>query len=154
MEQIDAYLNIVRSLNPLPPSCVATASQVYPILDALLARYAKTYFISERVGYVLRRGLTFFPMQALQPVLQPLLDRMNSAFESSGYPSYVWIIGKCAAKFANAARGPMGAEVAGILARSFEQLTLGVGKLLQGTTAIELPDGECLWASVTLGFQI
>ncbi|EIW67770.1 hypothetical protein TREMEDRAFT_74507 [Tremella mesenterica DSM 1558] len=141
-EQIDAFLNVVGTLTPLPQSCLSTPTAVYAVLDALLARHAQIYYISERTGYVLRRGLTFFPTTALEPVLQPMLERMTLAFEQSGYPSYVWIVGKSAAKFANAARGssPHALGVADLLGGALERVTLQVGKMLTSKTAVEIPD--------------
>jgi transportin-3 len=146
LEQIDAYLTIVRTLKPVPESCFPTCPAIYSVLDALLARYAKLYYIAERVGSVLRRGLVFFPHRALEPVVQPVLERMVLAFEQTGYASYLWITGKLAAKFGEAARGPGGEALAGLLARSFEGITMALGKQLQTKVAIEIPDGESMTA--------
>jgi len=142
LEQIDSYLAIVRTLDPVPESCLPTCLAVYSILDTLLARFAERYYISERVCSVLRRGLGFFPTRALEPVIQPLLERMSLAFDETGYASYLWITGKVAAKFADAAREPGGEGVAGLLSRAFEGITTALGKLLQTKVALEVPDGD------------
>ncbi|WVR06683.1 hypothetical protein IAU60_003715 [Kwoniella sp. DSM 27419] len=140
LEQIDSYLAVVRLLDPMPETCYQTCSAVYAILDALLARYAKLYYISERVGSVLRRGLAFFPAQALEPVIQPVMERMALAFDQTGYASYLWITGKVASKFGDAAKQPGGEALAGLLVRSFESVTTAMAKLLQGKVAVEIPD--------------
>ncbi len=142
LEQIDSYLAIVRTLDPVPESCFPTCLAVYTILDTLLARYAKLYYISERVGSVLRRGLGFFPAKALEPVIHPLLERMALAFEETGYASYLWITGKVAAKFADVAKAPGGEGVSALLGRAFEGVTTALNKLLQSKISLEIPDGE------------
>lgn len=108
----------------------------------MLARYAKLFYISERVGSVLRRGLAFFPAQALEPVLQPLLERIASAFDETGYATYLWITGKTAAKFGEAAQRSGGDGVARLLGMAFEAVTNGLSKLLQTKVALEIPDGQ------------
>jgi transportin-3 len=142
LELLDAYLSIVRTLDPVPESCYVTCSAIYSILDALLARYAQQYFIAERVGSVLRRGLAFFPPQALEPVLQPLLERMSTSFDQTGYASYLWITGKVTARFGEIAKRPGGEQLANMLGGVFERITGGLQKILQVKTAIEISDGE------------
>ncbi|WWC88244.1 uncharacterized protein L201_003150 [Kwoniella dendrophila CBS 6074] len=138
LEQIDSYLSIVRSLDPLPEECFQTALEVYGILDTLLSKYAKLYYISERVGTVLRRGLGFFPTRALEPIIQPLLERMSISFEQTGFSSYLWITGKVASKFGNSANE--NEALGGLLVRSFENVTTSMAKLLQTKVALEIPD--------------
>ncbi|WRT66764.1 uncharacterized protein IL334_003727 [Kwoniella shivajii] len=140
LEQIDSFLSVVRTLDPVPESCFQTASAVYGILDALLARYAKLYYISERVGTVLRRGLAFFPARALEPVIQPVLERMALAFDQTGFASYLWITGKVAGKFGDSAQQPGGETLGSLLVRSFESVTTAMAKLLQTKVALEIPD--------------
>ncbi|ORY31770.1 armadillo-type protein [Naematelia encephala] len=139
-EQIDAFLGIIRTLDPVPETCFPTCSLVYSILDRLLARYAKLYFISERVGSLMRRGLAFFPARALEPVVQPVLERMAIAFDETGYASYLWIVGKVTAKFGDAARGPEGETVSALLGAAFERVTSSLSATLQGKVALEIPD--------------
>ncbi|KAK8864138.1 hypothetical protein IAR55_001384 [Kwoniella newhampshirensis] len=140
LEQIDAYLSVIRTLDPVPQSCFATCSAVYSIIDTLLERYAKLYYISERVGSVLRRGLTFFPNAALEPVVQPVLERMALAFDQTGYASYLWITGKVTSKFGDAARNVGGETLGRLLLTSFESVTTAMAKLLQNKVALEIPD--------------
>ncbi|WVN85688.1 uncharacterized protein L203_100837 [Cryptococcus depauperatus CBS 7841] len=140
LEQIDAYLTIVRTLEPVPETCYPTCGVVYGILDAMLAKYAKIYHISEKVGSVLRRGLTFFPLTALDPILPSLIQRMSIAFEETGYASYLWIIGKIADKFGDAAQRPGGEGIRDMLVKSFEGVTKGLARILEGKLAVEVPD--------------
>lgn len=140
LEQIDSYLSVVRTLDPVPESCFATAASVYHILDTLLARYAKLYYISERVGSILRRGLTFFPEQALEPVVRHVLERMSTSFAQTGYASYLWITGKVAAKFSDTARKPGHEAVAGLIVGAFVNVTGSLTELLRIKTALEIAD--------------
>lgn len=143
LEQIDSFLSIVRTINPLPQTCFGTPQAIFPILDTLLAKYSKLYFITERVGSLFRRGLFFFPPQALEPVIQPLLDRMVSSFEMTGYASHLWIIGKTVNRLGPRIRGPQGEMLAGMLVRVFESVTTALSKLLNTKMAVQIPDGEC-----------
>lgn len=140
LEQIDSYLSVVRTLDPVPESCFPTAASVYSILDTLLSRYAKLYYISERVGSILRRGLTFFPERALEPVVQPVLERMSTSFSQTGYASYLWITGKVATKFSDTARKPGHEALAQLLVGAFENVTVSLAKLLTIKTALEIAD--------------
>ncbi|BEJ17243.1 hypothetical protein CspHIS471_0606440 [Cutaneotrichosporon sp. HIS471] len=140
LEQIDSYLTVVRTLDPVPKSCYPTAASIYQILDKLLERYAKLYFISERVGSILRRGLTFFPERALEPVVQPVLARLTASFAQTGYSSYLWITGKIASKFARTAKQPGHEGLAQLLVGAFQTVTDSLGKLLALKDAREIAD--------------
>jgi len=140
LEQLDAYLAVIRTLDPVPESCYPTAASVYNVLDALLARYARLYYISERVGSILRRGLAFFPQAALEPVVQPVLARLSTSFSQTGYASYLWITGKVATKFADIAQRPGGEALSALLIGAFENVTETLAKLLQVKTALEISD--------------
>ena len=151
LEQIDAFLAVVRTLDPLPESCFPTCLAVYEILDTLLARYARLYYISQRVTSVIRRGLTFFPDRALEPVVKPLLDRLAMTFDQTGHAEYLWILGKVNAKFANVMQALGGENVAAYLGQTFESCTQAVSKLLQTKVVVEIPDGGFCTASPRSG---
>ncbi|TXT13275.1 hypothetical protein VHUM_00642 [Vanrija humicola] len=140
LEQLDAYLAVIRTISPLPGSCFATAATVYSVLDTLLSKYALRYYISERVGSILRRGLTFFPESALEPVVQPVLERMATSFSQTGYASYLWITGKVASKFGETAQQPGHEALAALLVGAFENVTASLDKLLQVKSAVEIAD--------------
>jgi transportin-3 len=144
LEQIDAFLTVIRTINPFPQSCYPTALAVYQVLDTCLVKYSKFYFMSERVGSVIRRGLFFFPPPALEPVLQPLLERMMACFESTGYATYLWITGKVVNKFGNLTRRPGSEALSGLLIRTLESMTTQMGSVLATKTPIEIPDGESI----------
>jgi transportin-3 len=135
-------LTPIRTLSPFPASCYPTATAVYGIFDTLLQHHSKTYFISDRLSSTIRRGLAFFPPEALQPVLQPLMERMASCFDETGFACYLWIIGKVTSKFGEAAIGPGGDGLAGLLGGAFEKVTQVLGRRLGEKTAVEMPDGE------------
>ena len=115
---------------------------MFALFDALLAKYGKLYFISERVGAVLRRGLGFFPARALEPHLQAILGRMVASFAETGYASFIWIVGKLAAKFGDASRGPSGDSVGQILGGAFQRIAEDLKKLIEIKPAESMPDGE------------
>jgi transportin-3 len=117
---------------------------MFALFDALLAKYGKLYFVSERVGSVLRRGLAFFPTRALEPVLEVVLGRMVASFSETGYASFIWIVGKLAAKFGDASRGPSGDNVGRILGGAFERIAEDLKKLVAIKPAESIPDGELL----------
>lgn len=136
----------IRTFEPFPESCVPAAVGVYQILDSLLAQHAKVYYISERMGAILRRGLQFFPPHALQPVIQPVMERMALCFEETGYASYLWIIGKVTARFGEAATAGSGGDaLAGLLGGAFEKVTQVLATRLESRTAVEMPDGQSLF---------
>ncbi|ORX37045.1 armadillo-type protein [Kockovaella imperatae] len=141
LERLDAFLSVVGEFDPLPSSCMATPQTVYAVLDQLIARYSHLYYISERVGSVLRRGLAFFPITALQPVLPPVLERMASTFATTHYASYLWIIGKIAGKLGASTSGAaLGAAETRLVIGAFESVTTELERLLTTKQAIEIPD--------------
>lgn len=90
----------------------------------------------------LRRGLAFFPPEAIQPILQQLMERMAGCFDETGFACYLWIVGKVAGKFGGAATGPGGEGMAGLLGGAFEKVTQVLARRLGEKTAVEMPDGE------------
>ena len=147
LEQIQAYLSAVQTLHPVPESCFPTCDAVYSILDSILSRYAKIYYIAERVAAVLRRGLFFYPARALEPTIPLLLARMAGCFEQTGYASYVWVIAKTAEKCGDLVNEPAWEHLAPLLDRAFEGVSNSLSKLCSmrgGGT--EIPDGMfSLW---------
>ncbi|KAG8901213.1 Nuclear import receptor [Tulasnella sp. 403] len=94
LELLEALLMIVQSFGEeLPTACHGTAAEVYPILDALIAKYGTHYFVSERVCRVLRQGLQFFGASAL-PLAPTVLRRAATSFQSTGYSSFLWLQAK------------------------------------------------------------
>lgn len=142
MEQVQAYLSVVQTLHPVPEFCFPTCNTIYSILDSLLARHAKVYYIAERVAAVLRRGLYFFPAKALESTIPTLLGRMADSFEQTGYASYIWVIGKTAEKCGDLTCEPAWEHLAPLLDRVFEGVSTSLSKLCsQRGGGIAIPDG-------------
>lgn len=178
LEQIDAYLSIVRTLSPFPPSCYPSAGRIYAILDVLLEKFGGVYHISEKVGSVLRRGLIFFPAEVLVGsgvgaegedgdrsggtrggeggLVSQLIKRMQTSFEETGYASYLWIMGKIVDKFSDMVLSSTsggeteaaGRMVGELLGRGFESVTTSLGRLLERKVAVEIPDGKSFFPSL------
>ncbi len=143
-EQIDSFLSVIRTLKPVPEACYATAGPLYQLVDQVLLRYGNTYHVAERAGSVVRRGLAFFPKRALVPLLEPLLSRMVSSFRETGYASYLWIIGKTAAKFGEDKSEPLDQQSTALIAHTFEEVCMELQKLVAVKPAPMIPDGESL----------
>lgn len=137
MEQLAKVLQVVTAelRAELPPECGATAQEAYAVLDALLARHAQVYFLSERTSALVRRALLFFRERAA-PALPALLDRFASCFEVTGYSGYVWIVGKCIDQCAERAEPPLRAA----LASAFERVCTKVFAMLTASPPDELND--------------
>ena len=72
------------------------------------------------------------------------MERMASCFDETGFACYLWIIGKVTSKFGEAAVGPGGDGLAGLLGGAFEKVTQVLARRLGEKTAVEMPDGESL----------
>lgn len=70
------------------------------------------------------------------------MERMASCFDETGFACYLWIIGKVGSKFGEAAVGPGGDGLAGLLGGAFEKVTQVLSRRLGEKTAVEMPDGE------------
>ncbi|PKI85215.1 Nuclear import receptor [Malassezia vespertilionis] len=118
IEQLARILQVmgVSLASTLPESCAATCSQAYAILDRVLELHGSVYFVSERTSSLIRRALIFFGHRA-EPTLAPLLERLASSFESTGFSGYVWIVGKCIEQFGHGAGAPLFALLSSALER-------------------------------------
>jgi transportin-3 len=138
LDQLDAYLGVIKTLTPFPQACYATCAALYQVLDGLLVRYCANLSVCERTCSVLRRGLVFFPAAALEPVVSPVLQRMSQCFEQTGLAAYLWISGKVVATFSPVS----GEALHPLFASVFEQETVKVTKMLEEQSAMGIPDGE------------
>jgi len=94
LENLEAMLAIIQSFGEeLPPSCANSAQEAWSVFDPMLTKLATNYDVSERITRVLRGGLRFFGTSVM-PAVPPLLMRMALSYESSGFSSFLWIIGK------------------------------------------------------------
>jgi transportin-3 len=152
LDQLEAYIVNVKSLDTLPPSCIATPEAIYAILENLLEKYASSYGIAEKATRLLRRGLAFFPWSHIQALVPRILARMMTCFEVSGHSSYIWLIDRTVALFgerlAVLAGSPEGSVLETSFSAAFERMTTQVKTLETQQDATQIPDskrtkGEC-----------
>lgn len=121
----------------LPPACQNTCQDAWSVFDTFLSKYSANYDLSERVTRVLRRGIDLFNKSSLS-VATSVLARMFFAFESTGYPSFLWIAGKIVGRFGHENDSNFRSSIKEL----FERSTNKVASLLQVKTPGEIPDGE------------
>lgn len=131
-------LHVIQSFGEeLPPACKDTAAQIYGVLDTLIAKHGSHYFISERVCRVIRMGIQFYADSA-RSLVPAMLQRVATAFHSSGFSSFLWLLGKATSFYA--------AEQDAALLRAFkdayEMASLKVFAMLKSQPAADMPDGE------------
>lgn len=139
MEQLEKFLHVVGSQfsEGLPPTCSQTCQEAYAILDSILAQHHATFFVSERTCALLRRSLSFFGNLAI-PTLPTLLERLVSSFENTGFPGYIWIVGKVLDGFGNLQDEQL---MAG-MSSAFQRTSSKVLGMMESTSPQELSDGE------------
>lgn len=137
MEQIERFLRILceTSIPAVPTSCAKTCKDAYDIIDALLAQYGSTYFISERACALLRRAIVYFGSVAL-PTIPALLSRLTDNFEKTAFPAYIWIVGKCIDRYGKEAQG----DLSWSLQTAYERISAKVFNLLESTPPSDLSD--------------
>ncbi len=105
------------------------------MIDRVLAAHGNVFFISERSCALLRRGLGFFGSLAAS-TLVPLLERLASCFEQTGFPGYVWIVGKCVDQFGRESNLALRAALQG----ATERVNGKMVQLLDNTMPAEMGD--------------
>ncbi|SNX83219.1 related to MTR10 - involved in nuclear protein import [Melanopsichium pennsylvanicum] len=137
MEQLEKMLAVIgTSLSDhLPEACSKTCEEAYSVIDRVLASHGNVFFISERSSALLRRGLALFSSLAAS-ILVPLLERLASCFEQTGFSGYVWIVGKCIDQFGR--DGNMAVRAA--LQGASERVNGKMVQLLEDTMPAELGD--------------
>lgn len=130
---------MIRTVPPmgdeLPESCQGTVLDVWGVLDALLQRHGAERAIAERTCSTLRYGLEFFGAHAIPAVLS-LLERLSACYESTGFASFVWIIGKTT-RFFGDEEAP---ELRTAFARAFERVSQQTFGLLKIQRPEDVPD--------------
>ncbi|PWN54005.1 ARM repeat-containing protein [Violaceomyces palustris] len=135
MEQLEKFLQIVGGGGSgfhehlLPEPCSRTAVEAYSVIDKLIANHGHVFFISERASALIRRGLSFFGPLAI-PALPPLLDRLSEAFERTGFPGNVWIVGKCIDGYGRMADDALRSS----LSNAFERISAKVMAMLENSS--------------------
>jgi transportin-3 len=137
LENLEAMLHVIRTFgDELPPACQNTCEEAWPVFDIFLSKYGSEYDIAEHTTRVLRHGINLFGSAAL-PIADSVMARMSVAFETTGFPSYLWIGGKVIGRFGN--------EESISLRASFQQLyersTNKVVAFLQVKLPGDIPDG-------------
>jgi transportin-3 len=136
LENLEVMLHVVQGYGEeLPPACQDTCQDAWLVFDTFLSKYSANYDLSERATRVLRRGIDLFNKSAL-PVATSVLARMSFAFESTGYPSFLWIAGKIIGRFGY----EEDSNFRGAVKELFERSTTKVASLLQVKTPGEIPD--------------
>lgn len=137
MEQLEKMLAVIGTslTRYLPSACAKTCEEAYSVIDQVLAAHGNVFFISERASGLLRRGLSLFDNLAA-PSLVPLLERLASCFEQTGFPGYVWIVGKCIDQFGRDSN--MAARAA--LQGASERVNGKMVQLLENTMPAEMGD--------------
>ena len=139
LENLEVMLHVIQGYGEeLPPACQNTCQDAWSVFDTFLSKYSANYDLSERVTRVLRRGIDLFNNKSLLPVATSVLARMFFGFESTGYPSFLWIAGKIVGRFGHEDDSNFRNSVKEL----FERSTNKVASLLQVKTPGEIPDGE------------
>jgi transportin-3 len=131
-------LHVIQTFgDELPAACQNSCEDAWSIFDRFLTKYGSDYGICERTTRVLRHGLTLFGNAAL-PIAASVIARLSAGFDTTGFPSNLWIAGKVIQRFGN--------EDSPSLRRAFqeayEHATQKVVSLLQVKSPGELPDGK------------
>lgn len=135
MEQLEKMLAVIGGSQHLPEACAKTCEEAYSVIDRVLAAHGNTFFISERASALLRRGLSLFGRLAASSLV-PLLERLSSCFEQTGFPGYVWIVGKCVDQFGREEDLAIRAALQG----AFERVNSKMVHLLENTMPAEMGD--------------
>jgi transportin-3 len=138
LENLEVMLHVIQGYGEeLPAACQETCQDAWLVFDTFLSKYGANYDLSERATRVLRRGIDLFNKSAL-PVATSVLARMSFAFESTGYPSFLWIAGKIIGRFGY----ENDSNFRGAVKEIFERSTTKVASLLQAKSPGDIPDGE------------
>lgn len=137
LELLETMLYVVQSFGEdLPPACKNTAGEIYQVLDTLIAQQGPHYFISERACRVLRLGIQFYGDSA-RSLVPTFLQRVATAFQSTGFSSFLWLLGKATSFYAAEQDGSL------LLAfkTAYEMASLKVFSMLKLQPAGDMPDG-------------
>jgi len=130
-------LHVIHSFGEeLPAACQNSCEEAWSVFDSFIAKYGSDYDIAERTTRVLRHGVNLFGNAAL-PVAPSVVARMSFAFETTGFPSYLWIAGKIIGRFGNEENETLRLSFQEI----YERSTNKVVSLLQLKSPRDMPDG-------------
>ncbi|KAL4241751.1 Armadillo-like helical [Abortiporus biennis] len=136
LENLEVMLGVIETFGEqLPTSCQNTCEEAWSVFDPFLAQYGSEFHICERATRVIRQGIVFFGKACL-PVLPSVLNRMGSAFETSGLSSYLWIVGKIIGRFGNEENPTLRAA----FKDAYERCSNKVLQVLQEKSPGQIPD--------------
>jgi len=136
LENLEVMLHVIRGFGEeLPAACQNSCQEAWGIFDGFLLKFGSDYDIAERTTRVLRHAINLFGDASL-PVAPSVVARMSVGFESTGFPSYLWIAGKIISTFGNE-ENP---SLRGSFREVYERSTRKVVSLLQTKSPGDLPD--------------
>lgn len=142
LESLEVMLAVIDTFGEeLPQACRNSCKEAWTVFDSFIAKYGSDYNVCERVTRVLRLGLNFFGADA-KPVIPSVLLRMATAFQATGYASYLWIIGKIIGRFGF----EEDVELRTAFKHAFEQVSTKLVTTLQETQPSRIPDGRLYYA--------
>ena len=140
LENLEMMLHVIQTFGDhLPAACGNSCSEAWAVFDAFISKYRTDYHVAERTTRVLRHGITLFGDAAL-PIAPSVLSRMSTAFELTGFPSYLWIAGKVIGRFGNEEDPSLRSAILDVYERSTEKLIA----MLHQKTPNEIPDGKAM----------
>lgn len=130
-------LHVIQTFgDELPSACQNSCDSAWSIFDNFLAKYGSDYDLCERTTRVLRHGLTLFGNSAL-PVAASVMSRLISDFDTTGFPSNLWIAGKIIQRFGN----EEDLRLRSSFQEVYERSTRKIITMLQAKSPGEIPDG-------------
>ncbi|KAI0687777.1 ARM repeat-containing protein [Cytidiella melzeri] len=136
LETLEVMLGVIDTFgDQLPATCQNSCPEAWAIFDPLIAKYGSDFEVCDRVTRVIRLGVNFFGITAL-PVVPAVLRRMATAFESTGFASYLWIIGKIFGRFGTEENPALRNS----FKQAFEQTSTKLVTILQVTPPSQIPD--------------
>jgi len=137
LENLEVMLHVIQTFgDELPPACQNSCEEAWAVFDSFLAKYGSDYDLGERTTRVLRHGLILFGSSAL-PVAASAMARLTAGFDTTGFPSNLWIAGKIIQRFGSE-ESP---GLRGTFQEAYEHSTQKVISLLQTKSPGEIPDG-------------
>lgn len=134
-------LHVIQTFgDELPAACQNSCDSAWSIFDSFLAKFGSDYDLCERTTRVLRHGLSLFGNAAL-PVAASVMSRLTGDFETTGFPSNLWIAGKIIQRFGNEEDLRLRSSFQEVYERSTQKIIT----MLQAKTPGEIPDGALLF---------
>ncbi|KAF7985269.1 hypothetical protein HWV62_6405 [Athelia sp. TMB] len=136
LENLEVMLHVIQTFgDDLPAACRDSCQETWSIFDNFLAKYGTDYDLCERTTRVLRHGLTLFGDVAL-PVATSAMSRLTIGFDTTGFPSNLWIAGKIIQRFGDEENPALRATFQEV----FEHSTRKVAEMLQVKPPGDIPD--------------